>query len=147
VNVDPTPYPEAEAQKANNTKSVLLNLENPDQVIGIVSSDVNVTGPTLLDPAMEFSIEANIIRSGESSMLQWDTIYDFDMACTIEGPTTFATNGRYEFNPAVDGKQGSASTGPLIHAQNFIMTCTEPLTSSTFTANARVNVAGVIIER
>mgnify|MGYP001241441651 CR=1 FL=1 len=147
VNVPPSPYFEADHRLPNNVKSYLVNLQDPDSIIDILSGEGGGAGTLLPDPGMQISLTDRVIRSGQSADIDWDTVYAFPMECVIEGPNTFGVNGRHEFDPAIHGALGTITSGPLFNAQNFRLTCTEPVTGSVFTNTTRINVAGTIIER
>jgi hypothetical protein len=143
VNYPPSIYPETLASSSNNTRAKILNLSDPKD---IVTSGSSGFGPVLTDPGFELDLGNQLIRSGNETSIIWDTKVSYSMDCRIIGPSTFGTNGVFQFNPAIDGVIGSVSTGILTSTQIFKLTCTEPVTGSSFSATTRIDVLGELKE-
>lgn len=131
---------------ANNTRMKVINLFDPKLTEDIVTGGGSGFGPVMRDPGFEISFGKIIVRSYEQTDLKWDTKINYPMACQIIGPSTFGTDGVYTFDPSAVGSVGTVSTGILTSAQIFKLTCTEPITGSTFSTSTRVEVIGSLKE-
>ncbi len=93
------------------------------------------------DPGLEFTAEPAILRSGQSTVLSWDTNVTYPMTCRVRGPQV-----NHNFNPSVSGAVGTIGAGPLTAKSEFMLQCTEPLSNTTFTKTAWVEVVPAIQE-
>lgn len=148
VNVEPTLMPEDTTptdRTANNTELKILNLINPNDITGVISGTAAGAGPVLPDPGLAISLGTQTIRSGAETDLNWNITDPYPMECVIQGPPTFGTNGTFTFQADAQ-PVGSVTTGPLRNAQIFTLTCTEPITGTSFTEQIRINVFGTLRE-
>ncbi len=131
---------------SNNARTQFVNLVDPMANRNVPRDIITGIGPSIPDPGFEIEFLVPVIRSGESTAVNWDAKSTTSMNCTIFGPSSFGVNGSYSFNPAVDGQVGSIPTGELTSAQLFEFRCTEPISGMTFSTTTRINVVGEIRE-
>lgn len=94
------------------------------------------------DPQMTIWAESEIIRSGDTATIEWNTTATYPMDCEVVGPGVDHT-----FDPSEDGTTGSLETTERINAAIYTVTCNEPVTDTTFVSNElRVEVIPEIRE-
>jgi len=80
-------------------------------------------------PNLELAVNPGlVVRPGDSVSILWDVNATYPMTCTVTGPA-FTT---VTFDPSTDGPTGSAPAGPITSQSNYTLTCTEPITNTTF---------------
>jgi hypothetical protein len=93
------------------------------------------------DPNMELTVSSEFIRSGNTAEVTWNTIAEYELACTLRGPGIETIT----FNPAVDGPTGTVETEPLTSLANYLLTCRHE-TGAEYTADATVEVITTPVE-
>ncbi|NCT02083.1 hypothetical protein GW766_02425 [Candidatus Parcubacteria bacterium] len=93
------------------------------------------------DPGLELSANPKTVRTGQSTVLSYDTNATFPMHCEILGPQV-----NYDFNPSVSGATGTVSAGPLTSKSEFMLRCTEPTSNTIFTKTTWVEIIPTIQE-
>ncbi|MEK7638628.1 MAG: PKD domain-containing protein [Patescibacteria group bacterium] len=96
----------------------------------------------LPNPNIDITADKIVVRSGDSAMLSWDTKASYPMNCSVFGPTI----STYTFDPSVDGPTGTLPTGALSTKSNFVLECTEPITSKTFSDTVSIEIEGLVEE-
>jgi hypothetical protein len=95
------------------------------------------------DIEMDLMIDpADLVRGGEDATLDWDTNATFPMTCTLSGPALTTVT----FDPSTDGSTGSAVAGPITSKSVYTLACTEPVTSTTYSASVSVETTGSVEE-
>lgn len=120
-----------------------LNTVTPesDETDNDLSTTVTLLPPT---PPMVLLATPNLVRTGETSTLEWKTIATYPMGCKITGPGGFSKS----FNPSVEGAEGTVETNAITAKFAYTLSCTEPITGTTFdSVTAIVGVTGEIEER
>lgn len=112
------------------------NLDN-----NVLERSFGLTRPP--DPNMELTVSRNIIRSGNTVTISWDTRAEYELNCRLQGPGI----DTYTFDPSDVGPTGSMETDPLTSFSNYLLTCLHEATDTEFTADATVEVVPAPQER
>jgi len=91
------------------------------------------------DPSMVLStLNSQIVRSGEPAVIQWDTVAEYPMNCTLSGPGIPTQS----FDPSVAGTTGTVTTSDRFNTSIYTLSCDViyPGISAIFNAATRVEV-------
>lgn len=120
VNLDGAPnFPEHNSDTTNNSNCTNFFLAVPP-------------------PPMTLTPDRTIIRPEQTVDLTWFINIAYEMNCTVNGPGGISA----AFNTLATGYPYSVTqtTGPLTSTSEFTFTCNEPITNTTFTEKAVVEV-------
>lgn len=127
VNLDGVPdnYPEASTDYTNNT------------------SCTNVTLP-VPRPPMHITPDRPIIRYEQPVGIGWGVNVTYELQCMIQGPGGLSRS----FNTLATGPGYTDlfTTAPLSATSEYTLTCTEPITNTTFTETQRVEMVPEVEE-
>ncbi len=146
---EPDTFVPAQTNNTNRTLTAETVLKNPNFSIDNISGDETSSGSGfVVDPQLSLSVTPSIIRSGESTNLNWSMLnVNGDLSCRIAGPTSFDGDGVYTFthtyiatNPATIS--GSISSGALFSTQKFEFSCNDTASGLTYSTTTRVTVLG-----
>jgi hypothetical protein len=101
--------------------------------------DVTLASP---NPAPELTADRLQVRNGEVVTLTWDVNATYPMNCSVYGPGT----GPVTFDPSIGGATGSVVSQPINAKSEYTLSCTEPITDTTFTDTVIVETQGKIEE-
>jgi hypothetical protein len=89
-------------------------------------------------------IPSELVRSGGSVDITYDTNATFSMSCELTGPG-LAT---HSFNPSTDGASGTVTAVDIENKSEYTLTCTELVsgTNQVFTETATIETTGYIEE-
>lgn len=120
VNLDGSPnYPEASTNFANNENCTEITLPVPR-------------------PPMDINADREVIRSGQTANINWSVNVTYRLNCTVRGAG--GLNQSFDTISTGSGHTDSYTTNPLTSTSEFVFTCTEPITNTTFTENVVVEV-------
>ncbi|MCA9357752.1 hypothetical protein KC902_00640 [Candidatus Kaiserbacteria bacterium] len=121
VNLDGIPdnYPEASSDYTNNTSCTTITLPVPR-------------------PPMTISADRELIRNGQSASIDWGVNVTYELQCAVQGPGGL----NQSFNTLMTGPAytDSFTTMPLTATGEYLLTCTEPITGTTFIEKERVEM-------
>ncbi len=121
----------------NNT--IRVTIDTNDDVSEVNETDNSRTlGATLVPVAPNFTVTVspNIVREGQTATVTWDTEVLYPLNCSISGPALTT----HSFDPSVNGSTGNRTTGLLSSKSEYTLSCTEPITNTTFTESASVDI-------
>ena len=121
----------------NNT--IRVTIDSNDDVNEVDETDNSRTlGATIAPAAPNFTltVSPNIVREGQTATINWDTEVSYPLNCTVSGPALTT----HSFNPNVNGTTGNRTTGLLSSKSEYLLSCTEPITNTTFTESASVEI-------
>ncbi len=94
------------------------------------------------NPNLGITVSRPIIQAGETVMIDWNTGAAYPMNCSVFGPGVSPIN----FDPSVTGPSGDTLSQPITAMSEFTLRCTEPITNTTFTDTATVEIVGTLEE-
>ncbi len=94
------------------------------------------------DPNLEITVSRPIVQAGETVTVDWNTSATYPMNCSVFGPGV----GPIDFNPSVAGPSGDTLSQPITAKSEFTLRCTEPITNTSFSDTATVEIVGRIEE-
>ena len=123
----------------NNTIRVTIDSNN-DVTESDETDNVRTLAMTLSPaaPSLQLSVDKEVVRQGQNVTVSWDTAVSYSLNCSVSGPAL--TPSPYTFNPSVNGTTGSRTTGALSSKSEYLLSCTEPVTNTTFTETISVEV-------
>jgi hypothetical protein len=95
------------------------------------------------NPNLEITVSRQVVRSGETVNISWNTRATYPMNCSVFGP---GINPTINFNPSVAGPTGTRQSAPINAKSEFTLRCTEPTTNTTWTDIATVEIVGSLEE-
>ena len=105
-----------------------------------VTNNTNCTSISLPVPPPPMSITADriVVRPDQQALITWDINVAYQMGCTVNGPGSINES----FNTLTTGYPYSDNqlTTPLTSTSEYIFSCTEPITNTTFTERVTVEV-------
>jgi hypothetical protein len=122
-----------------------LQVDSANVITESNESDNNFTGTITLQPPapnLNLSTSKEIVNSGEAVRLSWDVQVSYPMNCSV-----YWQGNETTFNPAIDGSAGEITlTDPINSTSNFLLSCTQTSTNTTYTDSVRVEVIGTQFE-
>jgi hypothetical protein len=132
----------------------LENRVDQNNKISETNDDNNSNSSTVIlepqDPDMDLSVSSQIVRSGDTATIEWDTNATYPMDCTLNGPgidgdTSTPGNQPIDFT-SPDSKEDSTDTTPRYNTSIYTLTCDViypgdyPKIDKTFSASTQVEV-------
>lgn len=105
------------------------------------SLDIVIPPP---DPGLSITANRTQVRSGETVILSWIVGVPYPMNCRVFGPG-IAT---YTFDPSISGGSAGSprTTGAITAKSEYTLSCTEPITNTTFTDSVIIEAQGKLEE-
>jgi hypothetical protein len=95
------------------------------------------------NPGLDIKSDRQQVRSGETANITWNITARYPMNCRVYGPNF----GPFTFDPSTLPPLPRTETTPGITAKSeYVATCTEPVTNTTFTDTVIVETIGTIEE-
>lgn len=101
------------------------------------SADFKFTLPPA-DPGIKIEASRTQVRAGDTVKLTWTAVLNYPMNCVVTGPAGVSVS------PATF--PGNTMTGPITSKSEFLLSCIEPSTSTTFTDRVIVETVGEVQE-
>jgi hypothetical protein len=124
VNLDGTTIQESNADTSNNSRCITQDIDVPA-------------------PPMSITTDQDLIRSGESVTISWSAQTSYPLNCEVSGAGNIRTQTGAVFNASSNGGgvvSGSYTIPALSNSSEFVIQCTEPTTSTSFTETVNVEV-------
>jgi hypothetical protein len=127
---------------ADNTDSVLESDETDnvyDEVVTLLPPDPGF----LSSPNLGIWSDREVVRRGDTTRVSWDVGAAYPMGCRVLGQSN-----DIEFDPS-DGPAsitGFVDTDPINSSLLYVLSCTEPITSTTFRETVHIDVVGSLRE-
>lgn len=93
------------------------------------------------NPHLEVTADPALLRSGESTVISWNTQVTFPMDCIVRGPKL-----SYDFDPSTNGAADSRMVSGVTAKSEYLLRCTEPTSGTVFTDSVWVQVIPTVQE-